>query len=74
MKDCLTAKYEIYPQNTPIRLGLLITSVSDPLHFDTAPDPQISFVEKRIRIRSKKIFYKIFFLLITQKNDCYVIL
>ena len=50
------------------------SSVADPFHFDTAPDPLIRFVETRIRtqlwIRTKienmPTFYN-FFLLIPQK-------
>ena len=34
-------------------LFILIISVADPVHFDTAPDPRIRFTEKRIRIRPK---------------------
>ena len=37
-------------------------SVSDPIHFDTAPDPRNRFVKKR-----NTIFFITFFHLITQK-------
>ena len=43
----------------------------DPFYFYTDPDPQIRFVEKRIRVRPKieknSIFFTTIFLLITQK-------
>ena len=36
-------------------ISILPSSVADPFHFDTAPDPdpRIHFLEKRIRIRPK---------------------
>ena len=33
--------------------GGISTSVEDPFHFDTDPDPRIRFVEKRIHISPK---------------------
>ena len=58
-------------------LFILIISVADPVHFDTAPDPRIRFTEKRIRIRPKieKIltFSMPIFLLIAQEMIYYYI-
>ena len=36
-----------------LRIQITNISVVDPFHFDTDPDPQVRFVEKRIRIRPK---------------------
>ena len=39
---------------------IVTTSVADPFHFDTAPNPRIRYVETRIRVRPK-IFLNFFF-------------
>ena len=37
-----------------IKINIIYTSVADSFHFDTDTDPRIRFVEKQIRIPSKK--------------------
>ena len=44
--------FKLYGERLLLKV-IVSCSVTDPFHFDTAPDPRIRFVEKRIQVRPK---------------------
>ena len=53
---CIVARQQPHSTDSATEILLLCkNSVADPFQFDTAPDPRIRYVEKRMRPKMEKI-------------------